>query len=126
MTSRNAFAWGAGALASLFLLAALLVPLGAILWRGVAPEGGRLGAGLLAALGDPYYLGRLWFTTWQALLSTVLTVVLGLPSALLLARYRFAGRRLLTATFTVPFMSYNGKSPPSHDKPASLSVITAC
>ncbi len=104
MTSRNAFAWGAGALASLFLLAALLVPLGAILWRGVAPEGGRLGAGLLAALGDPYYLGRLWFTTWQALLSTVLTVVLGLPSALLLARYRFAGRRLLTATFTVPFV----------------------
>src|SRR5690606_33450824 len=60
--------------------------------------------GLAATLADPYYLGRLWFTTWQALLSTVLTVAVGLPTALLLARYRFAGRRLLTAAFSVPFV----------------------
>src|SRR5690606_5417465 len=63
-----------------------------------------MGTGLVDAVRDPYYLGRLWFTTWQALLSTVLTVAIGLPSALLLARYRFSGRRLLTAAFTVPFV----------------------
>ncbi len=94
----------AGCLAGGFLAFALFVPLAAILWRGLAPEDGPFGAGLLATLLDPYYLGRLWFTTWQALVSTALTVLVGLPSALLLARYRFAGRRLLTAAFSVPFV----------------------
>ena len=93
-----------GAAALGFLALALLVPLAAILWRGVAPVDGAPLAGLAATLADPYYLGRLWFTTWQALLSTVLTVAVGLPTALLLARYRFAGRRLLTAAFSVPFV----------------------
>ena len=93
-----------GALALAFLAFALLVPLAAIVWRGVAPPGAQPLAGLVAALTDPYYLGRLWFTTWQASVSTVLTVLLGLPTALLLARYRFAGRRLLAAAFTVPFV----------------------
>ncbi|HZW99246.1 MAG TPA: iron ABC transporter permease [Trueperaceae bacterium] len=93
-----------GGLAIVFLTASLFVPLGAILWRGIAPEDAALGTGLVDAVRDPYYLGRLWFTTWQALLSTVLTVAIGLPSALLLARYRFSGRRLLTAAFTVPFV----------------------
>ncbi len=102
--SRNLLASIAGLGSLGFLTAALLVPLAAILWRGVAPDGELDIAGLLATLTDPYYLGRLWFTTWQALLSTVLTVLVGLPSALLLARYRFAGRRLLTAAFSVPFV----------------------
>lgn len=95
-------ATGAAALA--FLTLALFVPLAAIVWRGVAPEGAQVGAGLLGTLTDPYYLGRLWFTAWQALVSTLLTVALGLPTALLLARYGFAGRRLLTAAFSVPFV----------------------
>src|SRR5690606_11779078 len=63
-----------------------------------------LETGPLAVLTDPYYLGRIGFTAWQALLSTLLTVVVGLPSAILLARYRFSGRRALTAAFTVPFV----------------------
>src|SRR5690606_9724735 len=86
-----------GALALAFLAFALLVPLAAIVWRGVAPPGAQPLAGLVAALTDPYYLGRLWFTTWQASVSTVLTVLLGLPTALLLARYRFAARRACAA-----------------------------
>src|SRR5690554_3880941 len=93
-----------GAAALAFLVAGLFVPLAAIVWRGVAPAGGTPLAGLVATLTDPYYLGRLWFTTWQALLSTALTVAVGLPTALLLARYGFAGRRLLTAAFSVPFV----------------------
>ena len=39
-------------------------------------------------------LGRvLWFTLWQAVVSTVLTMVIGFAPAYLLARYRFPGRR---------------------------------
>src|SRR5690606_36535252 len=95
--------------ASGVLVAALLVPLAVILARsfGVGGSGGAgalPGSGPLALLGDRYYLGRLAFTAGQALLSTLLTVAVGLPSAVLLARYRFLGRRALTAAFTVPFV----------------------
>ncbi|MGE5248989.1 MAG: ABC transporter permease [Bacteroidota bacterium] len=48
--------------------------------------------------------GVLWFTFYQAFLSTLLTFALGLPSAILFARYDFAGKRLLRALTAVPFM----------------------
>src|SRR5690554_4923727 len=100
----NPLAHVAGGVATLFLAAFLLVPLGVILGRGLAPGEEPLGAALLRTLTDPYYLGRIGFTLGQALLSTVLTVALGLPTALLLARYRFRGKRALTAAFTIPFV----------------------
>ena len=46
----------------------------------------------------------IWFTAWQAAVSTVLTVAIGLIPAYLLARYEFVGRRGLTALLTVPFV----------------------
>lgn len=50
-------------------------------------------------------LGRvLWFTLWQAVASTVLTMVVGCVPAYLLARFRFHGRGALLAIVTVPFM----------------------
>ncbi|MFZ4720044.1 MAG: ABC transporter permease [Ilumatobacteraceae bacterium] len=50
-------------------------------------------------------LGRvLWFTLWQAVVSTALTMVLGFAPAYVLARHRFRGRRFVLAVVTVPFM----------------------
>jgi thiamine transport system permease protein len=46
----------------------------------------------------------LWFTIWQALLSTGLTLLVGLPGAYLLARYRFRGKTLLRALTGIPFV----------------------
>lgn len=47
-----------------------------------------------------------WFTLWQAVASTVATIVIGLAPAYVLARYPFAGRRvlggLLTSVFVLP------------------------
>lgn len=51
-----------------------------------------------------YYLQILWFTTWQAAVSTVLTIVLALPGAYIFARYRFPGKGLLQSLTTVPFV----------------------
>ena len=45
-----------------------------------------------------------WFTFYQAALSTFLTLLLGLPSAYLFARYEFRGKSLLRALTAVPFM----------------------
>lgn len=91
--------------ATAYLTIFLLLPLAVILIRSLTPvEGERFGAALLSALTDPYYLGRILFTLKQALLSTVLTVALGLPTAILFARYQFRGKRALTAAFTIPFV----------------------
>jgi thiamine transport system permease protein len=47
-----------------------------------------------------------WFTTWQAVVSTVVTIVVGLAPAYVLARFDFFGRTvlvgLLTAMFVLP------------------------
>jgi len=44
------------------------------------------------------------FTFYQAILSTLLTLLLGLPSAYLFAHYDFRGKSLLRALTAVPFM----------------------
>lgn len=46
----------------------------------------------------------LLFTFYQATLSTLLTLLLGLPSAYLFARYEFRGKSVLRALTAVPFM----------------------
>ncbi len=46
----------------------------------------------------------LFFTFYQAFLSVLLTLVLGLPAAWLFARYDFPGKSLLRALTAVPFM----------------------
>lgn len=47
-----------------------------------------------------------WFTAWQAVLSTLLTLIVGLVPAYVLSRFRFVGRHvlggLLTAVFVLP------------------------
>jgi len=44
------------------------------------------------------------FTFYQAIISTFLTLLLGLPSAYLFARYGFRGKSILRALTAVPFM----------------------
>ena len=46
----------------------------------------------------------LWFTAWQAAVSTALTTVLGVPVAWLLSRHEFTGRRAVRALTLVPFV----------------------
>jgi thiamine transport system permease protein len=44
------------------------------------------------------------FTVWQAILSTLITLLVGLPAAFLFARFNFAGKSLLRAATTLPFI----------------------
>ncbi|HFQ92918.1 MAG TPA: iron ABC transporter permease [Anaerolineae bacterium] len=52
----------------------------------------------------PYFRRILWFTLWQATLSTFLTLVVGLPAAYLFAHYQFRGKAALHALVTIPFV----------------------
>lgn len=44
------------------------------------------------------------FTVWQAVVSTVLTLLVGLPAAYLFAHYEFRGKATLKALTTIPFV----------------------
>lgn len=49
-------------------------------------------------------LGRFGFTAWQAFLSTLASVALGLPGAWVLSRFEFRGRRTLRSVTILPFI----------------------
>jgi len=59
---------------------------------------------LLKSLVSPTILSIVGFTFYQAALSTLLTLALGLPGAYLLARYKFRGKSLLQALMGIPFV----------------------
>jgi len=79
-------------------------PLALVLGRGLGVDGEALLAPLLDAVRDPYLRGVAWFTLWQALLSTALTLAVGLPVAAVLSTLDFRGRRALEAATIVPFV----------------------
>ncbi|MFF7263288.1 ABC transporter permease [Streptomyces sp. NPDC008159] len=82
-------------------------PVAAIVVRGLKTEGrgGGWQFGRIAeVLGDSGIRHVLWFTTWQALVSTALTLLIALPGAYVFARFDFRGKDVLRAVVTVPFV----------------------
>jgi thiamine transport system permease protein len=78
--------------------------LGKILQVSYLRAAGGLAATVLEALRSPTLLRVIWFTFWQATVSTLLTLAIGLPGAYLLARYDFRGKSTLQALFGIPFV----------------------
>jgi thiamine transport system permease protein len=87
-----------------FLILFYFYPLASILGLSFAPEGRFDPTALETLFSKPYHLRTLWFTIWQALVSTLLTVGLALPGAYVFARYEFPGKSLVQALTTVPFV----------------------
>jgi len=88
----------------LFFALFYFYPLAAMLRLGLWPEG-RLDTAALGELFRSAYFRRvLWFTVWQAVVSTLLTLALALPGAYVLARFRFRGQTLIRAVATLPFV----------------------
>ena len=81
-----------------FLLLFFVWPLVTMLRRGLA------WSAFSGVFGDHGIRSILWFTVWQAVVSTAATVVLGMWPAYVLARYRFTGKRLVSALLAVPFV----------------------
>lgn len=87
-----------------FLALFYFYPLLSIFQISLRPEGRWALDSLRKLVSTSYYLRTLWFTTWQATVSTLLTVVLAMPAAYVFARYQFRGKALLQALTTVPFV----------------------
>ncbi|MET9966199.1 iron ABC transporter permease [Streptomyces sp. NPDC006356] len=79
-------------------------PVAAIVARGLQVDGVWQFGRLAEVLGQSDIRHVLWFTTWQALASTALTLLIALPGAYVFARFDFPGKQLLRAVVTVPFV----------------------
>ena len=71
-----------------------------VLWTAFEPH--RVGS-VVVPFPD-YRLGLFGFTAYQALLSTLASVALGLPGAYVLARFEFPGRKTIRSLTAVPFV----------------------
>jgi len=116
------------------LVVVFYYPVGSVLSSAIYTGGRLTVDPLTSVLGDPFYTGaahslvtdpasvpsgiRDWvdagmpavgfglfgFTAYQALLSTVVSVAVGLPGAYLLARFEFPGREFLRSVTILPFV----------------------
>jgi thiamine transport system permease protein len=91
-------------LPTIFLLLFFFYPLASILRVGFSRAEEGVLVPFIEVLSSASHRGVLWFTIWQAALSTVLTLIIGLPGAYLLARFKFRGRSLLRALTGIPFV----------------------
>jgi thiamine transport system permease protein len=87
-----------------FLLLFYFYPLGNIIKLSLARSQAGLLSPFIQAFNSPIVWRVLGFTIWQAVLSTILTLTLGLPGAYLFAHYNFRGKSLLQALTGIPFI----------------------
>jgi thiamine transport system permease protein len=79
-------------------------PVAAIVERGLETDGAWQFGRITDVLTQPDIRHVMWFTTWQALASTALTLLVALPGAYVFARFDFPGKQILRALVTVPFV----------------------
>lgn len=102
--SRRALTVAALAVPAAFLGVFFALPVVTIVVTGLR-EGGRWDAGAVGDVLASASTRRVaWFTLWQAVLSTAVTVVVAMPAAWLLGRMRFPGRSFFAAVLVVPFV----------------------
>ena len=63
----------------------------------------RIGA-ILDVVGDGSLRGVAWFSLWQGVVSTALTLAIGLPATWAVTRWQFPGSGILASTMTIPFL----------------------
>jgi thiamine transport system permease protein len=99
-----AFIAALGIIPAALLTVFYLFPLSVLVTRALGP-GGVGGLGATVSSLTTAAMGRVvWFTAWQALVSTIATLIAGLAPAYIIARYRFVGRQLLLGALTAVFV----------------------
>jgi len=87
-----------------FLALFYVYPVASILLTGLLEDGAIDLSPFGEVLTSSSLQGVVWFTLWQAVASTVLTILAAMPIAYVFARFRFPGKRLLSALLTIPFV----------------------
>ena len=100
MTRRPAVSW----LTLCALAIAVAIPVAAVGWRAVHPAGELSLDAVTRVVSSPRTWRLLAVTVAQAAVSTVVTVLVGLPVAWVVGTFRFRGRRLVRTVALVPFV----------------------
>lgn len=82
-------------------------PVAQILLQGLTGGEGELPrplGNLLATFADQDVRSAVWFTVWQAVVSTIATLIIALPAAYVLYRKSFRGQQVYRAIITVPLV----------------------
>ncbi|MDC7235674.1 MAG: iron ABC transporter permease [Spirochaetales bacterium] len=88
----------------LFLFLTFYLPVAVLLLKGLQSEGVWTASWLKEIILSPYYRRIFVFTFSQALLSTLLSLLLGLPGGWILSHVEFPGKKILKALTTIPFI----------------------
>jgi thiamine transport system permease protein len=86
------------------LAIAVAIPVAAVGWRAVHPAGELSLDAVTRVVSSPRTWRLLAVTVAQAAVSTVVTVLVGLPVAWVVGTFRFRGRRLVRTVALVPFV----------------------
>lgn len=88
----------------IFLALFFFFPLLNILLVSLFPDGQPDLSGFVRLVTSDYYRDTLFFSLGQAIISTLLTLALALPSAYVFTRYQFRGKSLFLSLATLPFV----------------------
>ena len=94
----------AGLVPAGFFLVFYLYPLAGIFLKSFFPEGKMVLLPLGQIISSPRMMKIIWFTFWQAGLSTLLTLVCAMPCAFVLSRYAFKGKQIIKTLASIPFV----------------------
>ncbi len=93
------------AVTALVLLVVFYYPVATVFVDAVFVEGRLTVEPIVSVLTSRFYLVDIFgFTAYQALLSTIASVLLGLPGAWILSRFEFPGRETLRSLTILPFV----------------------
>lgn len=81
-----------------------VLPVAGMVQRGLVVDGRFDPGAILQVLGRPRTVRVVWFTVWLSAAATAIATVLGLPTAFVLHRLDFPGRRVVRALVLVPFV----------------------
>ena len=84
-------------LPTVFVFTFVVMPVGNILFTSLKFES-------LKILKSETILNVVWFTTWQAIISTIASLVIALPIAAVIANFKFRSQRLIISLISVPFI----------------------
>ncbi len=94
----------AGLVPACFFLLFYFYPLSGIFLKSFFQEGKIDLLFLEQVFASTRMMKIIWFTFWQAGLSTLLTLICALPCAFVLSRYTFRGKRIIKILASIPFV----------------------
>jgi thiamine transport system permease protein len=94
----------AGLVPACFFLAFYFYPLSGIFLKSFIQEGKLDFSFLEQVFASTRMMKIIWFTFWQAGVSTLLTLVCALPCAYVFSRYTFKGKKTIKVLASIPFV----------------------